>query len=473
MSFQIKYVYDLVDQISPKLKAIQGNLQATANAVSSSASSMAASFNNVGNSIKNTGNNLRNAAGTLAPMSVAMGAIGVKALASSANFETLGIQLEVLTGSAEKGKNLFQELSQYAAQTPFQLPEIVQATRTLLGSNIALSDSVETIKMLGNVSAGSGADLKQLSVVFGQVAGMTKLQGQDAMQFISNGVPIWALLEKSTGKTIKTLRDMGSKGEIYFKMVEEALRKATLQGGMYYQATDKLSQSLSGLYSTLKDNVNIAFAELGNEMVKAADIKQLTKDIAEFAGKVTTAFKGLSPETKKFITYAVLIGTALAPVVFSIGSLLAVVGLAAAGFGALAAIFAFFFTPFGLWIVALGLFGLLFLRLKDDMVVVYDFIKNKLVAVFDYLASKIQAALKLLKEFKNGLKSVMKDGVEKTINQAPPINQSRPINQSQPVTAGGQLDVFFRNAPKGLVTNFTPAPSNFMNVGVNSVFAGT
>ena len=58
-------------------------------------------------------------------------------------------------------------------------------------------------------------------------------------------------------------------------------------------------------------------------------------------------------------------------------------------------------------------------------------------------------------------------GVENTINQAPQINQSQSLN------AGGQLDVFFKNAPKGTVTNFTPAPSNFMNVGVNSVFAGT
>ncbi len=79
------------------------------------------------------------------------------------------------------------------------MPEIVKATRTLLGSNIALQDVVATTKMLGDVSAGSGANLEQLAVVYGQVAGATKLQGQDAMQFISNGIPIYALLQKKYG----------------------------------------------------------------------------------------------------------------------------------------------------------------------------------------------------------------------------------------------------------------------------------
>jgi len=325
--FKISYIYDLVDNISPQLKKIQSNLQQVNNKVAQTAQSMSNSFNKIGDSLKQTSQSVKNVGSTLAPLSATMGLVGFKAISSASNFETLGIQLEILTGSAEKGKNLFQELAKYSAETPFELPEIVKATRTLLGSNIALKDVVATTKMLGDVSAGSGADISSLAVVYGQVAGMTKLQGQDAMQFVSNGIPIWALLQKATGKSIDQLRELASDGKISFDIVNKALTQATEKNGMYFEATKKLSKSLGGLYSTLVDQVNIAFGELGAEMVKAINLQKLITQISDFAGKLTEKFKGLSPETKKFITYAVLIVSVLAPVALILGSLIGVVGL--------------------------------------------------------------------------------------------------------------------------------------------------
>jgi tape measure domain-containing protein len=234
MSYNIvKFTYDLHDLLSPKLKGIEKAMSSTANTFYQSAK-------RIEKNIADMSDKAFSFSRSVAVMSTGLGGIGVKAIKSAADFETLGIQLEILTGSAEKGKNLFQELSKYSAETPFELPEIVKSTRTLLGSNIALKDVVSTTKMLGDVAAGSGANLESLAVVYGQVAGATKLQGQDAMQFISNGIPIWALLQKTTGKTITQLKEMGSKGLVSFDMVNKALAKSTEQSGMYYQATDKL-----------------------------------------------------------------------------------------------------------------------------------------------------------------------------------------------------------------------------------------
>jgi tape measure domain-containing protein len=468
--FQIKYVYDLVDKISPKLKTIQTNLKATADKVTDNGAVMAKGFDKMVSSLNKTGNSLKSASFNLAPISVAMGGLGIKALSSSANMETLAIQLEILTGSAEKGKKLFSDLNQYAAATPFQLPEIVKSTRILLGSNIALEKATSTIKMLGNVSAGSGGDLQSLAVVFGQVAGMTRLQGQDAMQFISNGIPIWALLEKSTGKTVETLRDMGSKGQISFKMVEDALTKATLAGGMYYQATEKLSTSLSGLYSTLKDQVNLAFAELGNEMAKAVDIKKLIKDLGEFAGKLTTYFKSLSPETKKFITYAIILGGVLAPV-------LATIGFMSIGISALAGIFVFLISPVGLLIAGITALAVAGYLLKDSFMVVFNFLKDEFLLIFDAIGAKIDAAIAKFNSFRTDAASVLSFvGLDSLANSVAPsqVNQaaSQNINQQQQVTAGGQMDINIKGLPKGSNSNFTPAPKSFMNIGVNSVYAG-
>ena len=473
--FKISYIYDLVDNISPQLKKIQSNLEQVNNKVSNTAQSMSNSFNRVGDTLKQTSQSVKNIGSTLAPASVAMGLIGAKAISSASNFETLGIQLEILTGSAEKGKNLFQELAKYSAETPFELPEIVKATRTLLGSNIALKDVVATTKMLGDVSAGSGADITSLAVVYGQVAGMTKLQGQDAMQFVSNGIPIWALLQKSTGKSITQLRELATDGKISFDIVNKALTQATEKNGMYFQATQKLSKSLGGLYSTLKDNINIAFGELGAEMVKAINLQQLITQISDFAGKLTAKFKSLSPETKKFITYAVLIVSVLAPVALILGSLIGVAGLVISGFGLLAGAFAFLFTPLGFSLSLFARLAIVLFNLKDELIIIYDFLKDKFAGAFDYVADKIKMVMDLINKFRTDSAVVLNFlGLEKMANfVSPEINQPSQINKSQSLTAGGELNVNIKGLPKGSNSNFTPRPNSFLPVGINSVFAGT
>lgn len=472
--FKISYIYDLVDEITPQLKKIQSNLEATRSKTQAVANSMANSFNSIGESLKKTSQSLKNVGSTLAPASIAMGLIGTKAITSASNFETLGIQLEILTGSAEKGKQLFQELATFSAQTPFELPDIVQATRTLLGSNIALEDVVATTKMLGDVSAGSGADIKSLAVVYGQVAGMTKLQGQDAMQFVSNGIPIWALLQKATGKSIDQLRELASDGKISFEIVNKALTQATQSGGMYYQATEKLSKSLGGLYSTLKDNINIAFGELGSEMVKAINLQELITKISDFAGKLTEKFKSLSPETKKFITYAVLIVGVLAPVALILGSLVGVVGLIISGFGLMAGAFAFLFTPLGFTLSLFARLAIILYNLKDELIIIKDFLVDKFASAFDYVANKIKFVMGLINQFRADTAIVLDFiGLDKLSSMvAPDLNQPTQINKPQQLTAGGQLDVNIKGLPQGSNAGFTPRPNNFLPVGVNSVFAG-
>lgn len=484
--FKISYIYDLVDNISPQLKKIQSNLEATRNKTQAIAQSMSGSFDRFSETLKNTSQSIKNVGSTLAPASIAMGLIATKAISSAANFETLGIQLEILTGSAEKGKQLFQELAKYSAETPFELPDIVQATRTLLGSNIALKDVVATTKMLGDVSAGSGADIKSLAVVYGQVAGMTKLQGQDAMQFVSNGIPIWALLQKTTGKSIDQLRQLASEGQISFDIVNKALAQATMQGGMYYKATEKLSKSLGGLYSTLKDNVNIAFGELGSEMVKAINLQELITKISDFAGKLTEKFKSLSPETKKFITYAVLISATLAPVALVLGSLVGILGLAFSGLSLVAGGFVFLASPLGL--ITAGLAGLIatFFLLQNDLTIIKDFLIDKLAGAFDYVAEKIQFVMGLFDKLRANTAVILDFvGLDKLASvvaptpQQPNVNslqteeiKQSAINKPQSFNAGGQLDVNIKGLPQGSSAGFTPRPDNFLPVGVNSVFAG-
>ena len=84
------------------------------------------------------------------------------------------------------------------------------------------------------------------------------MQGQDLMQFINAGFNPLKELQKMTGKTYAELQDMMSKGQIGFDAVAAAIAHATSEGGAFNGMSDKLSQTVSGKFSTMMGNIRQA-----------------------------------------------------------------------------------------------------------------------------------------------------------------------------------------------------------------------
>lgn len=484
--FKISYIYDLVDNISPQLKKIQSNLEQVNNKVAQTAQSMSNSFNNVGKNLNNLGQSFKNIGSTLAPTSIAMGLIGTKAFKSAAEFEMLRIRMDVLTGSAEMGAKAFEAVTQYAAKTPFQIADISKSLNMLMSTGgMGFDEAMKSIKVLGDIASISGGEMSGMALAFSQTSATTRLLGQDFNQFVNNSVPLMKILKDSTGKTSAQIMQMKEDGALSFDVVAKAMEKATKAGGIFENGAERMSKTLSGLFSTLTDSVNIAFGELGLEMAKAINLSDNIITITDFIAKLTEKFKGLSPEAKKFITYTVLITSVLAPVALVIGSLVGILGLAFTGLSTLAGGFLFLTTPIGLITAGLAGLSIVIYSLKDSFVIVYDFLKDKFAGVFDYIAQKIKNIIETIAIFRieasNLLKSIGLDKLSNFVmpdsNQINTLNvKSQPLEQSiirpQQFTAGGQLDVNIKGLPKGSNAGFTPRPNNFLPVGVNSVFAG-
>ena len=472
--FKVSYIYDLVDNISPQLKKIQSNLESTGNRVQAIAQSMSSSFDKVSQSLKQTSQSIKNAGSTLAPLSVAMGGIALKAFKSAAEFEMLRIRMDVLTGSAEKGAKAFQEVTKYAAKTPFEIADISKSLNMLMSTGgMSFDEAMKSVKVIGDIASISGGEMSGMALAFSQTSATTRLLGQDFNQFVNNSVPLMKILTDYTGKSAAQIMAMKEAGQLSFDVVSKAMEKATKAGGLFENGAEKMSQTLSGLFSTLKDEVNIAFAELGKEMANAINLSQLVKDFSSFIGKLTEKFKALSPETKKFITYAILIATVLAPVLLVFGSLVGILGLAFSGLAILAGGFALIFTPIGLITIAVIALIAVIYSLRDSFSIVYNFLKDNLMSIFDAIVLKIENVVARINELRSGAASILSSvGLEGAANLvAPEINQN--INKPQQMTAGGQLDVNIKGLPKGSSAGFTPRPNNFLPVGLNTVYAGS
>ena len=268
-------------------------LKGDAKHLNSSLGRTSRSLKSFGSQVTDVGKNLS------LKLSAPLALVGAKALQSTINFEKLQTQLDVLTGSAEAGADAFERLVKFSAGTPFQLDELVKANNTLMGFGVSTEDAFQHLQSIGDIAAVSGGDLQGISVAFGQVAAAGRLMGQDLLQLINNGVPIIDMLSKSMGVAKSEIKDMVSEGAVTFPVLIEAFKQATTEGGKFEGGMDKLSKTLGGVLSTLKDNLNIAFAELGKEIVNAFDLTTNMQGFIDFIKNLTKRFKSFRPSNKK------------------------------------------------------------------------------------------------------------------------------------------------------------------------------
>lgn len=176
----------------------------------------------------------------------------------AAEAETAKVGFEVMLGSAEKAADMLGNIKKFASATPFGAADLRDAAKTMLAFGIAAEDIMPSLKMLGDIAGGNSQKLSSLALVFGQIASAGKLTGGDLLQLINVGFnPLQVMAEGSTEKYKKLRKEM-EKGNITFQMVKDAFIKATSEGGQFNGMMERMSQTVEGRWSTLKDQ----FAEL-------------------------------------------------------------------------------------------------------------------------------------------------------------------------------------------------------------------
>mgnify|MGYP000982951727 CR=1 FL=1 len=235
--------------------------------------------------------------GITAPLTI----LGGVALKAAADLETLETSLTVMTGSAAEGKKLLKELSDFTAKTPFQLEGVGNTAKQLLAFGFTTQEVKENLQFLGDAAAGSNNDLGSLGQIFGQISAAGKLTGERLNQLQERAVPIGSALAKSMGVAESSIKEMVSKGQISFTDFEKAFRSLSEEGGIFAGAMEKQSNTLAGVFSTLRDNVQLALGDLGTEIVKAFDLKNVIKDLIEDIQGVVKWFGSLDDSTKKVI----------------------------------------------------------------------------------------------------------------------------------------------------------------------------
>ena len=176
--------------------------------------------------------------------------------AKTAELETQTKSLKVLTGSLENAKSIIKELQDFGAVTPFTSAELIETSKRLKAFGVETSKLVDTTKRLGDIAGATGADLSGIATAYGQIQAKGKLQTEELLQLQERGVDLAGVLKKEYGLTGEEFSKALQKGQISAEAAEFALKKLTDAGGQYADGAIAQSDTLSGKFSTLQDNID-------------------------------------------------------------------------------------------------------------------------------------------------------------------------------------------------------------------------
>lgn len=210
--------------------------------------------------------------GVLAGGAIAYGLlnIGKSALSAAANMEQQRVAFTSMLGSAEKAQKLLDQMQDFAASTPFQFNEIVDAGKKLVAFGEDAENVTKTLGRIGDVAAGLGVPLGELTEIYGKARVQQTLYAEDLNQLAGRGIPIFEELAKVMNVNASEVKKLGSEGKISFSLLEQVFGNLTGAGGKFAGLMDAQSKTLAGKWSNFNDQIDKTLLLLGDKMAPAA-----------------------------------------------------------------------------------------------------------------------------------------------------------------------------------------------------------
>lgn len=214
----------------------------------------------------------------IASLAAGLTAAGVGAIAfaksasqSASETEALTSQFETLLGSVTAAKDRMQEITKFAAKTPFEIKELASTSKMLevvAGKMLSTGDG---LRLVGDAAALAGEPIQEVGLHIGRVF-QAMTSGTSAGESVSRLQEL-GLISGQTKIRFQELAEQQKKGKAdvlsqsaAFNMLSEAMSKTS-------GAMDKLSQTTQGKLSNLRDNIDqlkVSFGTGFNEGLKDA-----------------------------------------------------------------------------------------------------------------------------------------------------------------------------------------------------------
>jgi len=285
--------------------------------------------------------------------------VGAAALKSAADLQTLETSFVSLTGGTEQAAKMMQQLNAFTAKTPFQIDAVAKSARQLIASGTDVSQVNEQLQFLGDIAAGSGNNIDEIAAIFAKVNAKGKVELESLNQLAERGIGVFAALSEATGLPADKL----GAGAVSVEQFNDVLRGLTEEGGLFEGSMLRLSNTVSGKFSTALDTAKFAAASLGKELLP-------------FASKALDAFTNLAQKFTELDDSTKQIGIAIAGVAASFGPLLVILPKIVQGLTLLT-------SPISASVLAIGALVAAFVYFYDDVRPIITQVANLMIMLYN------------------------------------------------------------------------------------------
>lgn len=348
------------------------------------------SLENISSKMKKVGDVVSNLGTKFLGLTATIGAgvtYGVKYNAQLEKYETA---LTTLTGSTEKANAVMKQIQEDAKTTPFDVAGLTQANQLLISTGLSAEESREVILALGDaVSATGGGDdeLSRMAVNLQQIKNTGKAAAIDIKQFAYAGIDIYGLLADYLGISKQEAAEM----TVTWDDLSGALINASKEGGKYFGAMQKQSETFNGALSNAMDSFNQALGSLTESLMPVAT--KIIQTITEWMNK----FNSLDQSTKNIILVIGGLVAAIGPVLLILGKVITAgssiigvvskiagaIGGLSVGTGALSTVLTALTGPIGIVLAVITALGAAFVYLFNTN----EQFRNKAMEVWNSLVN--------------------------------------------------------------------------------------
>jgi len=176
------------------------------------------------------------------------GTVG-KFIQKSAQFEKVKVRLNAMFGSVDRGTEAFNKFNKIAATTPFSLEDVVEAGASLKAFG---ADAESLIKPVADLAAFMGTTAAEAASALGRA-------------FAGGAGAADILRERGILQLVRDSQGIKDLSKITLPEFRKALEKTITDPSVGVAgATDKLSKTMSGLFSNLADSFSRLSAAVGD-----------------------------------------------------------------------------------------------------------------------------------------------------------------------------------------------------------------
>ncbi|MCS7187791.1 MAG: tape measure protein, partial [Armatimonadota bacterium] len=280
-------------------------IRASVEAIGQATQKVAPVMTRLGENLRAIGERMRRVGSSLSELSGKMSVTGALWTASvgaavgamvkyGSEIQRTKVSFETLLKSQEKANRLFQELTKFAAQTPFERLQVMQLAQQFLGVGIAVERVIPLLRSVGDAVAGVGGssfELERATRALTQIVAKGRVQMEEMLQLMEARIPVFQILRNEMGLTEKQISQLGRQGIAATEFLDAFQKFAERRfGGQMV----RMMGTIEGAMSNLRDAIQNFFGTLGEAIAPA--LVPVINQLTEALSKITK-----SPEFSQFV----------------------------------------------------------------------------------------------------------------------------------------------------------------------------